>query len=198
VVLGYPVAFVLATAGRRVGAVVLACVLLPLWTNVLVRTYGWMVLLGRRGIVNEGLAALGVVDVPIPFLYNRLGVLIGMVHVLLPFMVLPMYGVMRGIDVELVKAAQNLGANVRQAFLRIYLPLSLPGVLAGSLLVFLMAIGFFVTPALLGGARRRDDRTAHREPGQRGVGLGVRVGPGGDALGGNEPDCAPLAAMAWA
>jgi putative spermidine/putrescine transport system permease protein len=150
-VLGYPLAFLLAAAGRRASGLMLAAIILPLWTSVLVRTYAWMVLLGRRGIVNEGLQSLGVLDAPLPLLYNRLGVTIGMVHVLLPFMVLPIYSVMKGIDVELLRAAQNLGANRRQAFLRVYLPLSLPGLVTGVLLVFVTALGFFVTPALLGG-----------------------------------------------
>ncbi len=149
--LGYPLAFLLATAGRRAAGLMLVAIVLPLWTSVLVRTYAWMVLLGRRGLVNEGLQTLGLTDAPLPLLYNRLGVTIGMVHVLLPFMVLPIYSVMKGIDVDLLKAAQNLGANRRQAFLRVYLPLSLPGLATGGLVVFVTALGFFVTPALLGG-----------------------------------------------
>jgi putative spermidine/putrescine transport system permease protein len=151
--LGYPLAFVLATAGPRVSRLMLAAIIVPLWTSVLVRTYAWMVLLGRRGLVNEGLQSLGLLDAPLPLLYNRLGVTIGMVHVLLPFMVLPIYSIMKGIDVDLLKAAQNLGANRRQAFLRVYVPLSLSGLATGSLLVFVSALGFFVTPALLGGRR---------------------------------------------
>jgi putative spermidine/putrescine transport system permease protein len=150
-VLGYPLAFVLATAGPRVSRLMLGAIIVPLWTSVLVRTYAWMVLLGRRGLVNEGLQSLGLLDAPLPLLYNRLGVTIGMVHVLLPFMVLPIYSVMKGIDVDLLKAAQNLGANRRQAFLKVYLPLSLSGLTTGCLLVFISALGFFVTPALLGG-----------------------------------------------
>jgi ABC-type spermidine/putrescine transport system permease subunit I len=150
-VLGYPLAFVLATAGPRASRLMLGAIIVPLWTSVLVRTYAWMVLLGRRGLVNEGLESLGLLDAPLPLLYNRLGVTIGMVHVLLPFMVLPIYSVMKGIDVDLLKAAQNLGANRRQAFLRVYLPLSLSGLATGCLLVFVSALGFFVTPALLGG-----------------------------------------------
>ena len=150
-VLGYPLAFVLATAGPRTSRLMLGAIIVPLWTSVLVRTYAWMVLLGRRGLVNEGLQSLGLLDAPLPLLYNRLGVTIGMVHVLLPFMVLPIYSVMKGIDVDLLKAAQNLGANRRQAFLRVYLPLSLSGLTTGCLLVFVTALGFFVTPALLGG-----------------------------------------------
>jgi len=149
--LGYPLAFLLATARRRVAAPMLAAIMLPLLTSVLVRTYAWMVLLGRRGVVNEALAALGLLDAPLALLYNRTGVTIGMAHVLLPFMILPLYSVMKGIDAELVRAAQNLGASPRQAFLRVYVPLSLPGVAAGVVLVFVAAIGFFVTPALLGG-----------------------------------------------
>ena len=150
-VLGYPLAFVLATAGPRMSRLMLAAIIVPLWTSVLVRTYAWMVLLGRRGLVNEGLQSLGLLDAPLPLLYNSQGVTIGMVHVLLPFMVLPIYSVMKGIDVDLLKAAQNLGANRRQAFLKIYLPLSLSGLTTGCLLVFISALGFFVTPALLGG-----------------------------------------------
>jgi len=149
--LGYPLAFLLATAGRRAAGLMLIGIVLPLWTSVLVRTYAWMVLLGRRGLVNEGLQTIGLTDAPLPLLYNRLGVTIGMVHVLLPFMVLPIYSVMKGIDVDLLKAAQNLGANRRQAFLRVYLPLSLSGLATGCLVVFVTALGFFVTPALLGG-----------------------------------------------
>jgi ABC-type spermidine/putrescine transport system permease subunit I len=149
--LGYPLAFLLANAGRRASGLMLVAIILPLWTSVLVRTYAWMVLLGRRGLVNEGLQGLGLTDSPLPLLYNRLGVTIGMVHVLLPFMVLPIYSVMKGIDLELLKAAQNLGANRRQAFLRVYLPLSLSGLATGCLVVFVTALGFFVTPALLGG-----------------------------------------------
>ena len=150
-VLGYPLAFLLATARPRAAGLMLAGIVLPLWTSVLVRTYAWMVLLGRRGLVNEALQSAGAVDAPLPLLYNRLGVTIGMVHVLLPFMVLPIYSVMKGVDVDLLKAAQNLGATRWQAFVRVYLPLSAAGVAAGCLLVFVSALGFFVTPALLGG-----------------------------------------------
>src|SRR5262245_4804851 len=146
--LGYPLAYLLASARPRAAALMLGCIMLPLLTSVLVRTYAWMVLLGRRGLVNESLVALGLLDAPVPLLYNRTGVTIGMVHVLLPFMVLPLYSAMKAIDVELVRAAENLGASPRQAFLRVYLPLSLPGVAAGCVLVFVAAIGFFVTPAL--------------------------------------------------
>ena len=149
--LGYPVAFLMATAPPRRALAMLALVMLPLLTSLLVRAYGWMVLLGRRGVVNETLLALGVIDEPLKLLYNRPGAVIGMVHVLLPFMILPLYSVMKGVDVQLLKAAQNLGASPRRAFASVYLPLTLPGITSGCLLVFVMAIGFFVTPALLGG-----------------------------------------------
>jgi putative spermidine/putrescine transport system permease protein len=149
-VLGYPVALAMI-ASPRMAPLIMACIMLPLLTSILVRTYGWMVLLGRRGVVNEMLMTLGITDEPMRLLYNRTGALVGMVHVLLPFMIMPLYSVMRGIDTTLLRAAQNLGATERQAFFRVYVPLTLPGVASGCLLVFIMAIGFMVTPALLGG-----------------------------------------------
>jgi len=130
-----------------------AAVLIPFWTSLLVRTYAWMVILGRRGIVNETLMALGLREVPLDLLFNRFSVTIGMVHILLPFMVLCLYAAMRGIDRGLLLAAENLGARPIQAFVRIFVPLSLPGVVSGSLIVFITALGFYITPALLGGAR---------------------------------------------
>ena len=141
----------MSTASPRVRNFLIAMVLLPFWVSSLVRTYGWMVLLGREGVVNRSLAALGVIDRPLPLMFNTLGVILGMVHILLPFMVFPIYSVMRGLDPALVRAAYGLGARPRAAFLRVYLPLTVPGIAAGCLLVFVVAIGFFVTPALLGG-----------------------------------------------
>jgi putative spermidine/putrescine transport system permease protein len=151
-VLGYPLAFLLATAGRRASRLLLVAIILPLWTSVLVRTYAWMVLLGRRGLVNEGLQGLGLTDSPLPLLYNRLGVTIGMVHVLLPFMVLPLYSVMRSIPPSYVRAASSLGARPFTAFWRVYMPQTLPGIGAGCLMVFIQALGYYITPALVGGA----------------------------------------------
>ena len=150
-VLGYPVAHLMATARPGMANVLLAIVLLSFWTSLLVRTYAWMVLLGRRGVVNSLLMAVGAIEQPLPLMYNLFGLQVGMVHVLLPLMILPLYSVMTGIDATLVRAAQNLGAGPVRAFLRVFLPLSLPGVAAGSLLVFMVAIGYFITPALLGG-----------------------------------------------
>ena len=150
-VLGYPLAYFLSTLRARTARLLLILVLIPFWTSILVRTYAWMVLLQRQGVVNRWLLELGLIDEPLRMMYNRIGVLVGMVHVLLPFMVLPAFAVMRGIDRDLIRAAQNLGATPLQAFLRIFFPLSLPGVAAGSLLVFILALGFFITPALMGG-----------------------------------------------
>lgn len=149
--LGYPLAYFLASLQPRTGRLLMILVLIPFWTSILVRTYAWMVLLQRQGVVNRWLLELGLIDEPLRMMYNRIGVLVGMSHVLLPFMVLPTYAVMRGIDRTLLRAAANLGASPVQAFLRVFLPLSLPGVAAGSLLVFILALGFFITPALMGG-----------------------------------------------
>ena len=153
IILGYPVAFVMATASRYWATLVLICVLLPFWTSMLVRTYAWMAILGREGVINNVLIAFGVVDQPLRLLYNLNAVLIGMVHVLMPFFILPVYAVMRRIDPQLLQAAEGLGAGWWSVFRHIYLPLTLPGVAAGTALVFILSIGFFITPALLGGGR---------------------------------------------
>lgn len=152
-VLAYPVAYLLAVAPGRWAAIGLVFVLLPFWTSILVRTYGWMVLLGRNGIINRALLEIGLVSAPLPLLNNMTGVLIGMVHVLLPYMVFPLYAVMRRMDPGLTAAAEGLGAPGWQVFRRIYFPLTLPGVLAGVTLVYVLSIGFFITPALLGGGK---------------------------------------------
>ena len=153
-VLGYPVAYLMTTLSPRARAVVLACVLVPFWTSILVRTFAWMVLLGRNGLLNGALVALGLVTSPVALIHNALGVQIGMVHVLLPLMILPLYSVMVRIDAAWLRAARSLGAPPRQVFLHVFLPLSLPGIGAGCALVFLSSIGFFVTPALLGGPKQ--------------------------------------------
>jgi ABC-type spermidine/putrescine transport system permease subunit I len=153
VILGYPVAYALATMPARWAAVGFVFLLLPFWSSVLVRTYAWMVLLGRNGVINQALLGWGWIDAPLPLLNNLVGVLIGMVHVLLPYMVFPIYSVMRRIDPNLSLAAQGLGGGPVAVFTRIYFPLTLPGLLAGSTLVFILAVGFYITPALLGGGR---------------------------------------------
>lgn len=149
--LGYPLAYVLATLRPRVAQLLMIVVILPFFTSIIVRTYAWMVLLGRNGVVNQYLTWLGLTDAPLPLLYNKGGVLIGMTYVLLPYMVLTLYSVMRGIDPAFIRAAHSLGASRWQAFRKVFLPLSLPGIAGGTLLVFILSLGFFITPALMGG-----------------------------------------------
>ncbi|HVM78231.1 MAG TPA: ABC transporter permease [Stellaceae bacterium] len=149
--LSYPVAYLLATTSRVWAALGFVFIVLPLWTSILVRTYAWMVLLGRNGVFNKILIDLGLTDQPIGLLYNELGVVIGMVHVLMPYMVLPIYSAMKRIDPSLIQAAEGLGAPGSRIFLRIFLPLTAPGIYAGCVLVFVLSLGFFITPALLGG-----------------------------------------------
>jgi putative spermidine/putrescine transport system permease protein len=149
-VLGYPPAYLLNQAPPTVRRVLLILVLFPFWTSLLVRNYAWLVLLQRAGLINSLLVSLGVIHAPVSLVHNRLGVLVGMINVLLPFMILPLLSVMRGVSPDLLRAAHSLGARPMQAFLRVFLPLSLPGVVAGCLLVFMTALGFFITPELLG------------------------------------------------
>lgn len=151
---GYPVAYWLSSLPARRANLLLAFVLLPYFTSVLVRTYAWLVLLAPNGIINSWLVGLHLVAHPIRLLYNEVGVLIGMVYVLLPYMILTLYATMRSVDRSLVRAAAAFGANPWNAFRRVFLPLSAPGVAAGSLLVFVIALGFFITPALMGGPRQ--------------------------------------------
>ena len=151
--LGYPLGFLIATTTPIWATLGFIFVLLPLWTSVLVRTYAWMVLLGRNGIFNRWLLDAGIISDPLPLLHNFTGVLIGMVHVLLPYMVLPIYGAVRRLDPAIVAAAQGLGASTWRIFWRIHVPLTLNGIFAGSVLVFVLSLGFFITPALLGGGR---------------------------------------------
>ncbi len=152
-VLGYPVAYFLTVAPGIWPTIGIIFVLLPFWTSILVRTYGWMVLLGRNGIINRALLDSGIIDSPLPLLNNTAGVLIGMVHVLLPYMIFPLFAAMKRIDSGLLAAAEGLGASGWQVFRRVFLPLTLPGVLAGVTLVYVLSIGFFITPALLGGGK---------------------------------------------
>lgn len=152
-VLGYPFAYLLSSISPKMSNRVMIIVLLPFWVSLLVRTYAWMIILGREGVINSILLGLGLTSSPLKLLYNAIGVNVGMVHILLPYMILTLSSVMRGIDRNLLKAAQNLGANRLQTFFRVFFPLSLPGVGGGCLIVFIMAIGFFITPALLGGSQ---------------------------------------------
>jgi putative spermidine/putrescine transport system permease protein len=148
---GYPIAYFLANSDRLRFTLVLFCIIVPYFTSVIVRTYSWMVLLGRNGIINQVLIGTGIVDAPVALLYNKLGIVIGMTYVLLPYMVLTLYAAMKAIDPSYMRAAHGLGASRTYTFLHVYLPLSAHGVLSGCLIVFILAIGFFITPALMGG-----------------------------------------------
>ncbi|EHK53870.1 ABC transporter permease [Allomesorhizobium alhagi] len=151
VVVAFPVAWMLAIMPPVLGSIVFGVIILSMWTNLLTRTYAWMVLLQRTGVINRTLIGLGVVDEPLPLINNLTGVTIGMVYIMLPFMILPLVGTLRAIDPMTLRAAALCGASPIAAFRRILLPLSLPGIAAGGLMVFVMSLGYFVTPALLGG-----------------------------------------------
>jgi ABC-type spermidine/putrescine transport system permease subunit I len=151
-VLGFPVAMTLVRPGRT-AAVALIVVLLPFWTSILVRSYAWMVLLGRHGLLNEMLLAGGIIDRPLRILNTSIAVHIAMIHILLPYMILPIANALRQIDPSLPRAAQGLGATPYRVFREVILPLSMPGVAAGVLLVFVLSLGFYITPALVGGPR---------------------------------------------
>jgi putative spermidine/putrescine transport system permease protein len=150
-ILSYPLAYYLATHSDWRFSLILFCIVVPYFTSVIVRTYSWMVLLGRNGLVNNLLLTLGVISEPLTLLYSKTGILIGMVYVLLPYMVLTLYASLKAIDPALMRAARGLGASWWFAFTRVYFPLSLHGVVSGSLIVFILALGFFITPALMGG-----------------------------------------------
>ncbi|HYD68146.1 ABC transporter permease [Azospirillum sp.] len=151
-ILGFPVAYLLASLPAGPSNLLMIFVLLPFWTSLLVRTCAWIVLLQSEGVVNGALQWLGLIEEPLRLIYNRVGVFVAMTHVLLPFMILPLYSVMKAISPAYVRAATSLGATPTQAFLRVYLPQTLPGIGAGGLLVFILAIGYYITPALVGGA----------------------------------------------
>jgi putative spermidine/putrescine transport system permease protein len=150
--LGYPIAYLLCTLPSRSSNLLMILVLLPFWTSLLVRTTAWVVLLQKEGVINSLLLALGVISAPLDLMFNRFGVVIAMTHILLPFMILPLYSVMKMVPPSYVRAARSLGASPWTAFWKVYFPQSLPGVSAGGLLVFILAIGYYITPALLGGA----------------------------------------------
>jgi putative spermidine/putrescine transport system permease protein len=152
-VLGYVVAYAMVHARGRQLRWLTFFVLLPLWVSVLVRAFAWVTLLRSNGLVNQTLLGLGVIGEPLPLVRNELGVAIGMIHYMIPFAVLPLYANMQGIDLRLVAAARGLGASRWQAFRRVFLPLSLPGLVGAGVLVFIFSLGFYVTPAILGGGR---------------------------------------------
>jgi putative spermidine/putrescine transport system permease protein/spermidine/putrescine transport system permease protein len=153
ILIGYPLAYFLAILPARLAGFFMLAVLLPFWTSLLVRTYAWLVLLQKNGILNDFGMAAGLWDEPLKLVHNLTGTLIGMAHIMLPFLVLPLYSSMRKIERDMMHAAANLGASPIQAFWKIYFPLSISGMVAGSLIVFVLCLGFYVTPAVLGGGR---------------------------------------------
>ena len=153
VLLGYPLCYWLTKMTDRTAAILMVFVLVPFWTSVLVRTYAWLVLLQRNGIINSTLMSLDIIEEPLQLAHNLTGSIIGMVHIMLPFLILPLYATIRSIDTDLVRAAVGLGSSPRKAFWHVFFPMSLPGLSAGIVLVFILSLGFYVTPALLGGGR---------------------------------------------
>ncbi len=149
--IGYPMSYALSQARGLAFSLILICIVIPYFTSVIVRTYAWMVILGRNGLINQVLLGTGLADAPVDLLYNRTGVIIGMTYVLLPYMVLTLFAAMKAVDPRLLQAAEGMGATPFGVFARVFLPLTLHGVAAGSLIVFILAIGFFITPALMGG-----------------------------------------------
>ena len=155
IVLGFPFAWCMVHASKRVAGLLIASLMIPLWTSMLVRTYAWIILLNPYGVINQFLMGTGLTTDPLELVHNRFGVLIGMTQILLPFFVLPLYAVMRGFDGRLLRAAKSLGATPAKAFFTVFIPGIMPGLIAGSILVFIIGIGFFITPALLGGGSDR-------------------------------------------
>jgi len=154
-VIGYILAYVLRRARPGIRNVFLLAIVLSFMISLLVRNYSWILVLQRNGVINIVLKYFGIIDQPVKLLHNKLGVVVGMTHIFVPYIAFPIYSVMMGMDLNLEKAAQNLGASRWQTFWRVTFPLSLPGIGAGALLVFIMALGFFITPALLGGRKEQ-------------------------------------------
>jgi putative spermidine/putrescine transport system permease protein len=151
VVMSYPLAYLMATVPPAAARLLFFAVLLPFWSSALVRTAAWIALLGKNGSLNTLLTSVGILDAPIAFLYNFTGVMIGMTHVLMPFVVLPLYASFRAMDITLVQAAQSLGARSASILRQVVLPLTSPGAIAGAIIVFMNAVGYYITPSLMGG-----------------------------------------------
>ncbi len=151
--IAYPAAYAISLAPRRRQTIYLFLAILPFWSNYLVRTYAWIVLLNREGIINRTLTSVGIIDTPLPLLYNEFSIIIGLVYNYVPFVILAIYSSVSRIDPEIREASEDLGAGAMRTFLRVILPLSLPGVAAGCVFVFVLSIGNFITPDLLGGGR---------------------------------------------
>jgi len=152
-IVGYPVSFLLASVSPKIRGLMIIFVVIPFWISLVVRNYAWIVLLGRNGLINSVLLKLGLISAPLKMMYNSFGMYVGMVHILLPYMIFPLFAVMSGINWDLIRASRSLGANTFQTFIRVYFPLSMKGISSGCLIVFILAIGFFITPALLGGLK---------------------------------------------
>lgn len=152
-VIGYPAAYLIATTRKSRQVPLLVLAMLPFWSNYLIRTYAWMVLLNSEGLINRALVGLGLIDAPLPLLYNEFAVVIGLVYGYLPFMILALYSSISRLNPEIREASADLGAPGWKTFLRVTLPLTLPGIAAGSVFVFVLSIGNFITPDLLGGGR---------------------------------------------
>ena len=153
ILLGYPLCYWLSQLPDRIAGILMVFVLLPFWTSILVRTYAWLVILQRNGIINDTLISIGWIDEPLQLAHNLTGTVIGMVHILLPFFILPLFASMRSIDTNFIRAAISLGSTPRGAFWRVFFKMSLPGFFAGTVLVFVLALGTYVTPVLLGGGK---------------------------------------------
>ncbi|MBT7322149.1 MAG: ABC transporter permease [Euryarchaeota archaeon] len=153
ILLGYPLCYWLSQLPDRLAGILMVFVLLPFWTSILVRTYAWLVILQRNGIINDTLISIGWIDEPLQLAHNLTGTVIGMVHILLPFFILPLFASMRSIDTNFIRAAISLGSTPRGAFWRVFFKMSLPGFFAGTVLVFVLALGTYVTPVLLGGGK---------------------------------------------
>jgi len=153
ILIGYPLAYFLSQLSSRMATLCMLTVLVPFWTSLLVRTYAWLVLLQRKGLINSWAIDVGLWDEPVKFVHNLSGTLIGMVHIMVPFLILPVYGSMKAISQDYMKASSNLGATPSQTFWQVFFPLTLPGLFAGTLIVFVLCLGFYVTPAVLGGGK---------------------------------------------
>ncbi|TMV08316.1 ABC transporter permease [Arenibacterium halophilum] len=158
-IIGYPIAYFINLQPRSRQTILLFLILIPMWMSILIRTFAWIVVLGRDGLLNEALAAVGLIDEPVRMLFTSGAVLAAMVQILLPIQILTCYAAMTEIDFDLIRAARVLGAKPRQALMRVFLPLSLDGTITGLVIVFMLSMGFFITPALLGG--RQDTMIAN-------------------------------------
>ena len=151
--LAYVIAYAMLGAGPRLRAVMMVCVVVPLWVSVLVRCFAWIAMLYPNGPINSGLEAMGIISQPLELVRNQFGVVVGMVHYMLPFGILPLYSAMGSIDLRVISAARSLGASPGRAFWRVFFPMSLPGLYSAFIIVFIFSVGFYITPAILGGGR---------------------------------------------